>query len=156
MFETVQLVENSRSVLAVWKTAERRLVSGLVHRPVIQTQHNTTPTFHTTEPFVSLGVRVGMHLSCPTKIPQITKSSAGPNTAVAPPHPYTRTAKHPVSEIFCWCWNKTGWTKSRYQTSLRGTCYHQNRTKLCPRTYVQTDGQIQGKELYALLATFHS
>ena len=38
MFEIVQLVENSASVLAVWKTAERWPVPGLVHHPVIQTQ----------------------------------------------------------------------------------------------------------------------
>jgi hypothetical protein len=67
-----------------------------------------------------------------------------------------RAARHPVSEILCWGWNTTGWIKSRYQTSLHGTCYRQNRAKLGSRTYVQTDGQIQGKELNAILATFRS
>jgi hypothetical protein len=46
-------------------------------------RHDTT--FHTTDPFLSLGIKVGMHPSCPTKNPQIKKSSAGSNAVGAPP-----------------------------------------------------------------------
>jgi len=153
MFEIVRPVEDGMSVLVLWKTAERWLVPGLVHHPAFHTQHNISHNRSVSVIGYKGGNASQLRNQESTDYEEFcwTQHSRRPHL-----HPYTRTARHPVSEILCWGWNKTVWAHSRYQTSPHGTRYHQNCTKLCSVTYVQKDRQIQETELYALLAMFHS
>ena len=125
---------------------------GLVHHPVFHTQHNIS---HNRSVSV-IGYKGGNASQLPNQESTDYEELCWTQCSRCPhPHPHTRTARHSVSEILCWGRNKTVWTNSRYQTSPHGT-HHQNRTKLGSRTYMQKDGPIQEKELYAPLAMFHS